>query len=149
MKHFFQTAFALTALFLVVGLLPISPLPGEASAFSIIVNKTVPDKSLSKEDIKKVFLGKKIKWDDGSRINVAVMSDGDAHQELVKEYVQRSAAQFTVWWRRQVFTGRGSFPKTFSSEADMIKYVAETDGAVGYISSNVATDKVKTLAITD
>jgi hypothetical protein len=45
-----------------------------------------------------------------------------------------------------VFTGQGAMPKTFDSESALIEYVADTPGAVGYVSRISPQDLVKLLA---
>jgi hypothetical protein len=46
-----------------------------------------------------------------------------------------------------VFTGKGSLPKTLSSDAEMVKYVSKTKGAIGYVSAASSTDGVKVLEV--
>ena len=34
----------------------------------------------------------------------------------------------------KVFNGMGRMPKSFKNEADVISYVSETEGAIGFVS---------------
>jgi hypothetical protein len=43
--------------------------------------------------------------------------------------------------------GKGSMPKSFASEAEIVKYVAKTPGAIGYVSGAAAADGVKKVAL--
>jgi ABC-type phosphate transport system substrate-binding protein len=46
-----------------------------------------------------------------------------------------------------VFTGKGSMPKTVSSDAEVAAYVAKTKGAIGYVSSGTNAEGTKTLDV--
>ncbi|MBW1898141.1 MAG: hypothetical protein JRI61_03685, partial [Deltaproteobacteria bacterium] len=99
----------------------------------IIANKNVSEDSISKEGVKKIFLGKTVKWDDKSSISFVVLKS-DVHKAFLKEYIKRSSSQYTNHFKMMVFTGKGRKPRAFDTEKDLIRYVAATEGAVGYIS---------------
>ncbi len=40
-------------------------------------------------------------------------------------------------------------PKIFKTEAELVKYVANMYGAVGYISSDADKDRVKTISVSN
>jgi hypothetical protein len=46
-----------------------------------------------------------------------------------------------------VFTGKGSMPKSFASDAEILKYVAKTPGAIGYVSAGADAAGVKKIAV--
>ena len=46
-----------------------------------------------------------------------------------------------------VFTGKGSVPKEFGSDAEVVAYVARTRGAIGYVSVAASVEGVKTLVV--
>ena len=51
------------------------------------------------------------------------------------------------YYQTLLFTGRGSMPKVLGSDAEVVAYVARTQGAIGYVSSAASAEGVKTLAI--
>jgi len=51
------------------------------------------------------------------------------------------------YFKTLVFTGKGSMPKSFPSDAEIIKYVAKTPGAIGYVSASTDAAGVKKIAI--
>jgi hypothetical protein len=67
----------------------------------------------------------------------------------VKAYTQKTPSQFKSYWKKLVFTGKGSAPKSFHTDAEVIRYVAETPGAISYISSETRPENVKILKISD
>jgi hypothetical protein len=46
-----------------------------------------------------------------------------------------------------IFTGVGTPPKIFKDAGEMVEYVANTDGAIGYIDSTVQHENVKTVKL--
>ena len=113
----------------------------------IVANKSVPAESLEKSELKDIFLGDTIKWQDKSKINIVVQKDGKAHSEFVKEITRKSASQFRNYWKKMVFTGKGSSPKSFDKSADLLAYVAETKGAIGYVDAGIQPKGVKVIKV--
>lgn len=118
-----------------------------AADVAIIANNSVGDASLSKDAIKDIYTGKQAKWADGSKIQMSAQKKNDTHKVFTKEFVGKSPSQFRMFWKKMVFTGKGKAPKAFDSDADIVKYVAETEGAIGYVASGAAVDGVKTITI--
>ena len=112
-----------------------------------IVNPDGADASISAEAAKAILLGNKIKWDGGGLIKLAVLTQGDAHEKIMHEYVQRSADQFDKYWKKMVFSGKGMMPVQAASDADLVAYVAKTPGAIGYVSAASVTGAVKVLPV--
>lgn len=124
-------------------------LPALSAASDVIVigNPSVPVSDLRKKDISKIFLGKKVVWDDKSKIVVVIQSNADLHEKFLKEYVGKSPSKFAAAWKDLVFTGKRSAPKIFATDQEMIKFVSETKGAIGYVSTGTTLDKVKTISV--
>jgi hypothetical protein len=61
--------------------------------------------------------------------------------------VSKTAAQFSSFWKQAIFTGKGTPPKAFASEAELIKFVGETPGAIGYVTTNDVPATVKVITI--
>lgn len=112
----------------------------------VIANKGVSQDSLTKDEIKNIFLGKMVKWPDNSSIHF-VTSKADVHGAFLKMYINRSTSQFRNYWRKMVFTGKGQKPKAFQSDEELIQYVSETQGAIGYVGKDAALKNVKTITV--
>ena len=112
----------------------------------IIANKSVPQESIDKKDVQKIFLGKMVKWPDNSSIYFGTCKT-DAHQEFLKLYLHRSSSQFRNYWRKMVFTGKGRKPKAFQSDEELVRFVSETKGAIGYVSAEAELKNVKTIGV--
>ncbi|MFH2066124.1 MAG: substrate-binding domain-containing protein [Pseudomonadota bacterium] len=112
----------------------------------IIANNSVPQESLNKEELQNIFLGKMAKWSDNTSIYF-VTSETDAHEDFLKMYINRSSSQFRNYWRKMVFTGKGQKPKAFKTDEELIQFVSETSGAIGYVGSDAALTNVKTITV--
>ena len=149
MKHGFWTnkAWCFLLSLLILFLFPLALPEASASEVQIICNKDVPDSSLSKSALRNTFLGKKTEWGDGQKITFVALKGGDAHKTFCKNYIKKSSAQFLSYWKKMMFTGKGQMPKFFKDEQEMLNFVANNEGAVGYISASVKSDQVKAMAI--
>ena len=115
----------------------------------IVANNSVSEAALTKGTLKKIYLGKQVKWSDGNKIYLTALKKSDTHKVFAKTYVRKSPSQFRMYWKKMVFTGKGKAPKSCESDAAMLKYVSSTDGAIGYISSGASPDGVKTITVSD
>jgi len=113
----------------------------------LIANPSVGDTSLKRSDVQLVFLGKKKKWENGDKIYVVTLKKGPLHEAFLKAHVNKTPARFLSYWKIAIVTGTGIPPKTFESEQELMGYVADKKGAVGYISSSTEPEGVKTLSI--
>jgi ABC-type phosphate transport system substrate-binding protein len=113
----------------------------------VVVNTGVKATAASTDDIRNVFTGEKSSLRDGSHVTPVTLKAGSAHEAFLKTYVGKGDTAYRTGWRNLVFTGQGSMPKVFDSEAALVDYVAATPGAIGYVSKGTEHEKVKTLAI--
>jgi ABC-type phosphate transport system substrate-binding protein len=109
----------------------------QTSDVVIIGHKNLPDNPLSKVDVQNIFLGKKAKVDN-TNLTVVILKSGDVHETFLQEYLSRTSSQYDKYWKKIVFTGQGKAPKIFETEEALIEYVKNTEGAIGYISTQSA-----------
>lgn len=120
--------------------------PVLAEDVKVIANPCVPEATLSQNVIKAVFLGTRTTWSDGRSIEFVTLISGDVHKAFLKKFVEKTPSQFSTYWKRQVYTGKGFSPKSFATERELIDYVAGHDGAVGYVSGDADVTAVKVLS---
>ncbi len=108
----------------------------------IIANNSVSETKLDREAVERIFLGKKLQWSDGSLVVPVSLRSGGVHKAFMKNFLDRDPSQFSTYWKQAVFTGRGVPPKSFEREADLIEFVAQTPGAIGYVSSIPSSKQV-------
>lgn len=113
----------------------------------IIANKDVPVDALLKKDIKDIYCGIKTEWSNNNKIHFVVLNSPDVYKYFCRNFLNKSVKQYRYFWRNKVFMGTGRLPKTYSSDQDIIKYVAGKKGAVGYISFKTNDEGVKILRL--
>jgi ABC-type phosphate transport system substrate-binding protein len=121
--------------------------PVLAADFVVVAHPGVPGGSLSKEDVKAIFLGDKTTWSDGKPIKIVVLEEGAAHKAFLQEVVGKTPAQFDSYWKKLVFTGKAAAPKSFSDAGQLVDYVSKQAGTIGYAESGAAGSSVKTLKV--
>src|ERR1700753_4251255 len=100
-----------------------------AGDVKVIANSSVKTDSVSADELKNVFLATKTSLSDGSHVEPVLQKGGAAHEVFLKEYVGKTDAALGTYYRSLVFTGKASMPKTLSSDAEVVDYVAKTKGA--------------------
>ncbi|MDM8538352.1 hypothetical protein QUF70_16480, partial [Desulfobacterales bacterium HSG17] len=98
------------------------------------------------------YTGKKIQWSDQSKIIFVTLKKSKTHDSFLKTYVGKSAFQFTSFWRKQLYTGKGALPKAFKNEQELAEYVANNQGTIGYVSEayvsgDANTDSLKIMSV--
>lgn len=137
----------LIVLLLVMALQYAVPIRAASGEVVIVANKNVPVDTLSKKDLKNIYLGTKTKWEDKRRIGFVLLESGPIHKNFIETYIKRSPIQFSRYWKNMVFTGKGDYPKIFNTDQQVIKYLESSDGTIGYISAETLSDKVKIINI--
>lgn len=112
------------------------------AAPAVIAHKGIAAEKIDAATLKSVLLGKKVSWDSGGRVVLAVLKAGPVADEFLQKSAEMNASSFSNHWRRLAMTGGGSAPKFFEKEEDLRKFVAETPGAIGFVDAASANDSV-------
>ena len=116
----------------------------------IIVNPDVEVSSLSQAELARIYLGKKTFWDSGSRISPSLLNEKSPHTKLLrKESVRITVRQYRAYWKRRLFSGQGTAPKTFASSKQVANYVADNPGAIGVVDASFADDRVRVIELSN
>src|ERR1035438_1624569 len=118
-----------------------------AGDVKVIANSSVKVDTISAAELKRVFLEEKISLGDGTHVEPVLEKDGPVHEAFLQEYLGISEDDLHMHYRALVFTGRGFTPKVLGSDAEVVAYVAQTRGAIGYVSSAASAEGVKTITI--
>jgi hypothetical protein len=118
-----------------------------AADVKLIANASVGASAVSADELKGVFLGTKTSLSDGSHVEPVLLKSGAVHEAFLKGYVGKTDDALNTYYRSLVFTGKGSMPKAFASEAEVVSFVEKTKGAIGYVSGGASTGSAKTLDV--
>jgi len=114
---------------------------------AVIANKSLGVDSISAKEAKRVWLGK-TKSLGGSSIKLADLPPGNGSRDhFYRTVVKKSEKKLKAYWAKIAFSGKGTPPKPFGSDGEVVSWVASTPGAVGYVDSGAIDDSVKVLMI--
>ncbi len=124
---------------LLLAALAAAALPASAETV-VIVSKQNPATRMFSEQAAQFFLGKSamftpIDQAEGSPIRA----------EFYHKVADKDPAQVKAIWSKLVFTGKGTPPKEYNSDAEVRKAVAADPKAIGYISKAAVDDSVKVI----
>jgi len=113
----------------------------------LVVHRDNPVSSLEIAEVRGIFLGKKVFWDDGNGIEVLLQKSGETHQSFSQNTLGKSPRQLSMYWKRILFSGVGIPPREVSGDKEMLELIAANVKAIGYIDSSSKDDRVKTISI--
>lgn len=119
--------------------------------YVIVVHKNVQETSVKRANVEKIFLGKKSRWSDGTKIVPVNLKQGKTYDAFIEQVIQKSTNAYMNYWRKMIFTGKGVMPVSFPEEADVLEYIGRTEGAIGYVSSSAISathENVKVISLT-
>jgi ABC-type phosphate transport system substrate-binding protein len=99
----------------------------------VIVNSSVSARNLGSKELMDIYTLNNSRWDNGSRITVYDLKSGRA-KEAFHEFIGMSEEELKKIWLRKQFTGKARPPKSIPTEEALIEHVADTEGAIGYVS---------------
>lgn len=140
---------------LMFGILCVLALGGVISSASpaaeeiVLIGHTRIEENISQEEIQQIFLGKKTRWHDDTRIIFAIFNQEEVYKSFLKEYVRKTYSQYLNYWKKQVFTGKGRMPQAFNTPEELMTFVATTEGAISFARiQDVDQTRVKILSVT-
>lgn len=113
----------------------------------IIANSSVGDSELSQQAVKDMFLGDRSRWGDNDKVALATLKEGVVHDQFLGSFIKKTSSQFSTYWKKQVFTGKGKMPSSFGSEGDLVEFVGKTDGAIGYVGAGAPNSGIKVITV--
>jgi ABC-type phosphate transport system substrate-binding protein len=109
----------------------------------LIANPTDASGNLDERSLKDLMLGKTRRWDSsGAPVTIAMVKDDSIVSCFLEEQIGKSSSAFNNHWKRLVFTGKGSQPRTFDTEQEVVQFVALNNGAVGIVSKQAPNAQV-------
>lgn len=116
-----------------------------AQSASVIVNKNSKVQNVSNEELRKIYLGKKEMWGDGSRIVLAFLSPEKSNSTnlLFDSVLGMDVLKFRKYWVKKLFAGNGIKPNEFDTEQEVIDFVMKNPGAIGVVSSGVNENNIR------
>jgi len=127
-----------------------NPVVAQESPFKVIVNASNPISSMKKSHVSNLFLKKLVEWKNGQKVlPVDLVERFPVRHSFTNEIHGRKITVVKAYWRKQKFSGRNLPPPEMAAYEEVLKYVEENVGAIGYILSSTQAEgfKVKILTI--
>lgn len=100
--------------------------------------------ALTSDQVSKIFLGRDKTFPDGSQAVPVALAEGlPATDTFNTELLKRNSSQLKAYWSKLVFTGKGTPPKEFASDTEMVKLIAANPNLIGYVNLSAADASVK------
>ena len=110
----------------------------EGLGFRVIVHPDNPLATLSIDDVSRLLLRRDTAWPDGVEVDpVDLRSGSDVREKLSQAIHGRGTSKIESYWQRRLFAGEAVPPQQLRDEDEMLVYVREHRGAIGYISDTV------------
>ncbi len=110
----------------------------------IIVNQSVASNNKSLNKTRAIFTMRQRFWPNGEKIKVFTLADNHPlHKNFTKNNLHMFPHQLRRVWDRMVFSGTGQAPIKLDSEDEMLKKIATTPNAIGYLSSEPENENIR------
>ncbi len=137
------------AVFLCYVVLLFSNYTAQAEDVVVAIKKGTPTTSpISRYVLSAIFGMRLTTWPDGSAIRVFVLPDDNhIHSIFCKQVLQIFPHQLRSAWDRLVYSGTGQAPEVSGSEQEIRTRIANTPGAIGYLTKENLDDSVAILPV--
>lgn len=111
-------------------------LPAILFSQTIIGNKNIPVDKLTNAQVRNIYLGNKITWENGSLIHLADYSaEDDIREQFSEKFLDLSPRKVSMIWLKVSLSGKSVPPQIFRSKGDLLSFISSNDGAIGYVNS--------------
>jgi ABC-type phosphate transport system substrate-binding protein len=108
---------------------------GQDAGFKVIVNATNPASSVPRKEVADIFLKVVTKWPKGvAALPVDQSYTSPIRKRFSKEVLRRTPLSIQSYWQQLIFSGRETPPAVKLTDPEVIAFVEENEGAVGYVS---------------
>lgn len=101
-----------------------------------------PSVNLNDDEIRQVYLGEK---QFAGPVKLVPIDNAVIQADFLERVISMRADKYAALWTKKSFRGHATVPKTKSGDAEVIRFVKTTPGAVGYVSA--PTQEAKELRI--
>jgi len=113
----------------------------------VIVNPASSVSKATSGEIEKVFMGKTSSISGKAVSPVDQKAKSTARADFSDKILGKAVKKVTDFWKKQVFSGKGQPPKQLADDAKVIAWVAENEDAIGYVSADAVSSKVKVVSV--
>lgn len=121
-------------LFLVIGFSEPPIIDAQETELTVIGNSNSVPAEMDINQLKSVLKGERLRWDDGSKVQVALMkTTTPIGLSTCNKIFNMTGNQLNKYFLAMVFQGKINRPNLFDSEQELEDFVANTPGAIGVL----------------
>ena len=118
---------------------------GALTQVAVIAHKSVPVDTIKKSELMDFYTGDIQKWSDEQFIVVFDLKPKGEVREAFYKFLGKSSSRMKSIWLKKMLSGEGEPPEFMKSEEELLKKVASTPGAIGYVNQAKVSEEVKIL----
>ncbi|MCL4818703.1 MAG: phosphate ABC transporter substrate-binding protein [Vicinamibacteria bacterium] len=124
--------------------LPAATAASQGPGYRVVVHPQNTTPSLSRSELTRLFMKKITAWPDGKTV-VPVDQERVApvRQAFSSAVHMKDSDAVAAHWQVLVFSGRDTPPRTLRSDDEVVAFVRENPGAVGYVSEGASLAGVR------
>jgi ABC-type phosphate transport system substrate-binding protein len=113
----------------------------------VVVNKANGIAPLSRDELRRIFMGDKTSWPGGKRITVLMLAPDQPERVVILQALfKMNESEYTKYFLQAAFSGRVlAAPRDLPSAAQMKARLAANPNAIGYLKKEDVDDSVKVL----
>lgn len=116
---------------------------------AVIAHKAVPFDTLSQTQLFDFYSGEVKSWSNKVRVVVFDLKPAGEAKEAFYQLLGKTPSRMKSIWLKKLLMGEGDPPEALASEEEVLKKVAATPGAIGFIGKAKATSEVKMIVIVE
>lgn len=114
---------------------------------AVIAHPSVPIEKISKSDLFDIYIGETRFWDNDKTITVFDLRQNSDTTKSFYNYLGKSPSRMKSIWMVNLLSGEGDPPESVETEENMLESIANTPGAIGFISQGKVDNLVKVLQV--
>ncbi len=118
-------------------LIALASAPASAQV-AVVAHRSVPITTVDDRFLLDLYTGDIKMWSGGEAVVLAVLKNKTVVRELFYKYLGVSSSRMKSIWMKNMLAGEGDPPQSFESEEALVRHIAATPGAIGYVSLPVA-----------
>lgn len=113
----------------------------------MVVHKDHQIDALSSTELRRIFLGKRKTWPDGTVVLPVLNPSDTVHADFSRNMLFKSPQQLSTYWRKNLYSGRSMMPYKAESVVDLTDYMNLHKNAISYLSTTELVDTLKPIRI--
>jgi ABC-type phosphate transport system substrate-binding protein len=134
-----------TLLPLLAALLLAPGAPRAREGFKVVAHPSVKETTLTREALSRIFLKKTTRWDAGDEIRP--VEQATLRSSFADQVHAMSGGALRSYWTQMIFSGRDVPPVERGTDEQILAYVREHRGSIGYVSAEADLSGVKVLEV--